>query len=169
MRKGSRYKGNRYKVQDSLDATFEKIREMDHQGKGIESEIQSHLAKYLCVLCSGYIEVAVKEIVCGYCNECTNETVSRYIDQTWRVSRSMNSRTIIEILGNLNKDWGNQIKAWFYEGSEQKKDKIDKLVDWRNKISHGDAQNVNQISLMNIKEYYDTSNLLLKKIEEILN
>ena len=75
------------------------------EGKGSETEIHAHWAKYACVLISGFIEQAVKEIVLEYAANKAAPQIRRHIEHTWPKSKNMRSDVIKNILNSLDKKW----------------------------------------------------------------
>jgi len=54
-----------WKLKQRLDATFERIDEID----SVAIEVQSDFAKYLCVLVSGFLERSIVELVQEHAEE----------------------------------------------------------------------------------------------------
>lgn len=114
-------------------------------GVASELEIKAHWAKYACVLISGYIEQAVKEIVLEHVSATSTQRVRKYVEKTWPNSQNMRCNTISNILENLDAVWSERFDGWVNQ-NERKKE-LNEIIAWRNDIAHGKEANTNNVTL----------------------
>lgn len=121
----------------------------------LDTESQAHNAKYLAVLISGYLEQAIKELLLNYASQGARPQILRYVEKTWPISRNMKAENIQEILGQFNDDWSKDFLDWLVE-CDSRKSNINSLVTWRNRIAHGQESNTTGVTLVSVKNAFDT-------------
>lgn len=137
-------------------------------GAELSIEHQSHWAKYLCILVSGYLEVAIREIFVEYSANKSAPVVADYVENSWPKSKNMNCATICRVLGQFNIVWREGFEEWL-EDDDTRKGKIDSLVKWRNGIAHGNEIQTTGVTLVSVKERFSLTCDLVKHFEnEIL-
>jgi len=141
----------------------------DSQSKNLDINIEthSHNAKYLAVLVSGYLEQAVKEILLGYATQGSRPQISRYLEETWPISKNMYADSIKDILQQFNASWAEGLNRWLNENDCRKAD-INLIVSWRNRISHGQESNTTGVTLASVKERFKTVKSLVDFLENTL-
>jgi hypothetical protein len=130
-------------MQQRLDATFRRIDEA-----GLESEVQSDFARYLCVLVSGYLEKAVYELVLEHARKNGTLSLQRFVDHRTKRFTNASSGKIKDLLGEFNPEWGEQIETYI---DGEIRDGINAVVDLRNNIAHGGSVGV---TYRTISDYY---------------
>jgi len=134
--------------------------------KGSETEIHAHWAKYACVLISGFIEQALKEVVLEYAESKAAPQIRNHIEHTWPKSRNMRSDVIQRTLEGLDKGWSKKHEEWSNEN--QRKKEINEIITWRNDIVHGKESNLNSITLVSVKDKFKVACDLVDFIEDLL-
>jgi hypothetical protein len=111
-------------------------------------ELQSQLARFLCVLSSGLIEQAVIQTLTSYAQRRSHPDVARYVGAS--VARLWNAKfeDILTVLGHFSPVWRDHFET---NTLPEVKDAIDSIVNNRNQIAHG-AQT--GISLVTFMEYH---------------
>lgn len=127
-------------------------------------ESQAHNAKYLAVLVSGYLEQAIKELLLHYSSQGARSQIARYIEKTWPISKNMNADNIKEILNQFNSEWSNEFLSWL-EDKESRKAHINSIVRWRNSIAHGQESNTTGVTLVSVRNAFNTIVDLISFIE----
>jgi hypothetical protein len=130
-------------------------------------ESQAHSAKYLAVLVSGYLEQAIKELLLHYSSLGSRQQISRYIEETWPVSKNMTTVNIHTILRQFNKAWGDDFNDWLKQ-HDDRKGHINLIVSWRNRISHGQESNVTDVTLVSVKNIFVTAQSLVAFLESTI-
>jgi hypothetical protein len=133
-----------------------------------EPATQTHNAKYLAVLVSGYLEQAVKELLLHYTNQGTRSQISKYVEKTWPISRNMKVNSIETILNQFDSKWGDEFQAWLSEDDERKQH-INSIVEWRNSIAHGQEANTRGVTLVTVNRAFSTIGGLVSLIETMVS
>lgn len=135
------------------------------EGIGSELEIQAHWAKYTCVLISGFIEQAVKEIILEHASANAAPRIRKYIEGTWPDSKNMRSDAIKDILEHLDPGWSAQYETWVK--NEERKKEINEIITWRNAIAHGKESNTNNVTLGSVSTKFQVACQLVDFIEAL--
>jgi hypothetical protein len=130
----------------------------------IDLEEQAHNAKYLAVLISGYLEQAIKELLLHYTSLGSRSQISRYIEKTWPISRNMKTENIKVILNQFDSKWGDEFQVRFGD-DEVKKGHINSIVEWRNSIAHGQEANTRGVTMVSVRNAFQTVGDLVSFIE----
>ena len=111
-------------------------------------ELQSQIARFLCVLSSGLIEQAVIQTLSAYAKRQSHQNVARYVGSNITRLRNAKFEDVLIVLGHFNPEWRE-----YFETSTPRdvKDAIDSIVNNRNQIAHGGQAG---ISLTTFMEYY---------------
>ncbi len=149
-----------------LDDLFQKVEDLFIRSRDIEDkditddELQSHLAKYLCVLVSGYIETSLRAIYSRYANEKTNPAVANYVSSRLRNFRNPNTERILQLARAFDPQWAKELEERIEQ--DELAQAIDSIVATRNGIAHG--ENVG-ISYVRIRGYYSKAVKLVDLIQ----
>lgn len=111
-------------------------------------EVQSDFAKYFCVLVSGYLETAIKEIILDIVQQQSAPAIASYVE--WKLERwtNPNCERILQLIGSFKQEWRKSTEQYLVD---ERKDVIDGLVKLRNKIAHGESVGT---TLGQVKRYY---------------
>lgn len=116
-----------------------------------DDEMSSHLAKYICILCSGFLENAVYHIFKDYSeSKSTSENLQRFIDETLSNINNPNSDKLRRILKMFDPEWENSARAFMVENGRS--EALSAIIKNRNRIAHG---NDSDITIGRIKEYFN--------------
>jgi hypothetical protein len=139
------------------------IRKLDNDFRLADSttdfEIQSVLAKFICIRLCGLVEVGLKELIQNFVdNRKTHSIISSYISDNIRNITNLKSDKLRCVLSNFSKDW-----AAYYDDNitEEMKSSLGSVYVNRNEIAHGGNVSV---SLRQLKDDY----VNLKKVANIL-
>lgn len=104
-----------------------------------DGEIQSHWARYLCVLVSGYLEVSIREIVKDYVRRAARAPVANHVID--RIDRFQNADIdkIVGLLATFDSQWSADFSE-IVEGDM--KIAITSIVGSRHQIAHGERATV---------------------------
>lgn len=127
-----------------------------------DPELQSQLARFLCVLASGLIEQGVKALLEEYVRARSAPRIYRYAAH--QISRLQNAKfeDILQLIGRFDPAWRSHLED---NMSEQTKSAIDSIVNNRNQIAHGRQVN---ISLGTFSEYYSQLKNFMVYLEDYL-
>jgi hypothetical protein len=158
----SRHKGHD-KYKNRIMYLFKAYREDEYSS----TETQANSAKYLAVLVSGYLEQAIKELLVDYASKGSRQQISRYIEETWPISKNMNDENIRVILQQFNPVWGQNFSIWLEQDSVRK-GHINSIVSWRNRIAHGDESNTTGVTLVSVGAAFVTIRHLVSFIDNMV-
>jgi hypothetical protein len=127
-------------------------------------EAQAHWAKYLCVLVSGYLEQAVREILITHTNSRSAPTVQRYVEESWPGSKNMRCDAISKILGQFDSSWAAKFETWLAQGDERK-GSINLLIRWRNDIAHGKERDTTGVTISSVRSNFQVAKDVVDLLE----
>lgn len=141
-----------------LDNLFKKIESF--QG---DEELRAALARHLCVLVSGFLEVSVREIYGEYAQNKAAENVANYVTAELKSFQNPKMEKILNLTQSFSPNWKDNLEK-ATEG--EIKDSVDSIVANRNIIAHGRSVG---ITIGNIKRYYKNAVKLVGLIETQCN
>jgi hypothetical protein len=134
-----------------LDQLFKRVGEL----KG-DIELQSHFARYLCVLVSGFIEVATKSILAEYARGKGSPELVNFIENHLDDFQNAKMEKILSLTKLFNPSWESTLRT-ATEG--ELKDAVDSIVANRHKIAHGESVG---ITYARVSQYYE-------KVEKVVD
>lgn len=137
-----------------LDDLFDKVKEIQ------DIELQSHWARYLCILVSGYLETSVRAIYNEYTSNKSHKNIAKFVSSRLEWFQSPKMGNIIELIRTFNSQWAEELEN---ATKDEIKASVDNIVDNRHNIAHGRNSN---ISYSQIREYYQNAIKLLELIEK---
>ena len=123
-------------------------------------ELKSHMARYLCVLVSGFIEVAVRAIYNNYCKNKSSPYVRNFVDAKLKNLRNVHMGKLLELTRSFSPAWETSLSA---ATAGELEEAINSVVALRNQIAHG--QNTS-VSFDNIKKYYERVLKVIRLLED---
>lgn len=144
------------RYRDRLDHLFKQASFFER-----EPEMLAHWARYLCVLCSGFLEVAVRAILAEYARGKANPLVANYVEA--QLSRFQNPAmgNILDLTGRFSPEWRGRLEQ---ESAGEPADAVNSIVANRHPIAHG--QNVG-ISYHAIRRYYESAITVVELLDEL--
>ena len=124
-----------------------------------DAEVQSHWARYLCVLVSGHIETSVRIILRNYAKNRATPEVVNFVDATLNRFPNPTMEALSNLARSFNAEWATSLEG-FTDG--QLHDHINSLISNRNMIAHGGASGV---SMVRVKEYYASAKKVINFID----
>jgi hypothetical protein len=146
------------RLRNSLKGAFDRAKSL----QVVDAEIQSDLARYLCVLVSGFVETAVAELAIEHCRSRSATSVLSYASAQLDRLQNLKSQRLVQVIGSFEKKWSSELSS-FMDGA--RKDALDSVIDLRNKIAHGESIS---LSLGRITEYHEKIDELIVFIEKLL-
>lgn len=111
-------------------------------------ELQAHLTKYICVLTSGLLEVAVRSTLTTYASKKGAPRLVRYIERDLAQFQNPKMNKILDLIRKFDVTWADELRS-ATEG--ELKDAVDSVVANRHQIAHG--SNVG-MSITQVEDYY---------------
>ncbi len=139
-----------------LDNLFSKVSSLNY-----DPELQSHWARYLCVLVSGHLETSIKAIYIDYAKTKSGPAVANYVASSLQNLYNPNMNRLLNLASSFNPTWGEILKS---QTEGQLADQVNTVVNNRNVIAHGGAQG---LSFVRMKEYYESVLKVLEIIDKL--
>ena len=127
-------------------------------------DLQSHWARYLCIMLSGLIENSIKEIYSDYITKNAAKAVADYSISYLSTVSNPKTEKILSIVGTFKKEWQQQLEI--YVSDEGRKDAIDSIMANRNLIAHGKDVG---ITLARLNQFFKRTIEVLEQIENQCN
>lgn len=127
-----------------------------------EDEIKSHLARYLCVLTSGYVEESIRIIIEYYASQNASPNIVNYVSRSTRNLANLNSERIENLLSSFNPKFKDAFTSLL---SDEGKDALDSVIANKNNIAHG--RNVG-VSYIRVRNWYDNIKKIIVSIRSVL-
>lgn len=127
----------------------------------IDFEMQSHWARYICVLAAGFIENAFDLIYTEFVQRAASKPVADYTSAT--ISRVQNPKAtkFVETARAFKAVWGDELQN--FVDQDGRKEAINAIMDNRHRIAHGQDSG---ITIAQLTAYLDKSVEVLDYIED---
>jgi len=115
-----------------------------------DEEFQSHFAKYICILCSGFMENAVELIYSDFIKRITtSEELILFIESNLQKILNPNSEKLKNIVETFNKSWKKDLNDFLQ--IDEKSAALNYIIKQRHKIAHGEDS---LVTLGKIRDYH---------------
>lgn len=141
---------------DRLDHLFDQASEFE--GK---PELLAHWSRYLCVLASGLLEVAVQSIFGAYAKDKASPQVAAFVQARLRGFQNPKMGNILELVAAFSLDWRERLEDL---SDGEPGDAVTSIVANRHSIAHGSSVG---ISYVQIERYYKNALLVVDMLEEL--
>lgn len=127
-------------------------------------EIQACLARYVCVLASGYLETSLRAEILTYVESRVHDyRVVKFVETGLKRLGNPSSDYILELVGRF----GNDLRHRLDDNLDlREKSAVDSIRTNRNQIAHGGSSG---LSLSFVRQYYKDSVTVVEKIKEVLS
>jgi hypothetical protein len=123
-------------------------------------ELQSHWARYLCVLAAGFLENALFEVYSAVIRNGSNLAVARFASSRLEMISNPKSSKFLEIAGTFKAEWKLDLERFLDE--DGRRDAIDSVMTNRHQIAHGDHSG---ITIARLKPYFEKSVAIVEFLE----
>lgn len=144
--------------EQKLDKLFGEVAKMD------ESEMKAHLAKYLCVQASGYLENVIKELVAEYHDSTCKKETESFINEKLKTFTNVDGKKIETLLTSFNTEW---FRIFSSSVSEQQSQSLNNIISQRHLIAHG-KESASNISFGYMVNYYNDLKDIVKVLRSII-
>ncbi|MBI1747670.1 MAG: hypothetical protein HYR55_13950 [Acidobacteria bacterium] len=138
-----------------LDSLFDQVKAFVQ-----DAELQSHWAKYLCILVSGFLETSVREIYSQYTEAKSAPYIVNFVEYQLKSFQNPKMEKILDLTGMFSPEWESSLRN---ATKGELKDAVDSIVANRNNISHGKSVGITYATVQN---YYQN---VIKVVELIEN
>lgn len=119
-----------------------------------DDELKKDIARYVCVLVSGYIEESLRLLINNYANGKSSPKIQHYVNSNIKRITNCKYNKIIDVLNAFDSAWSDDFTTKVSTQEpipNQFKDSIDSVVSTRHEIAHGKNSG---ISIVRIEEYF---------------
>jgi hypothetical protein len=141
--------------------TIESLFKRTRAACGDDIEMTAHWARYLCVLCAGFLENALTELYSDYCRRSASEYVANFATRTLEKVSNPKTGRFLEVAGKFRQSWGTDLSTFVDE--DGRRDAIDSIMNNRHQIAHGQRSD---ITLVRINNYFVKAVRVVDFIEE---
>lgn len=152
-------------VNSELTKQYKKIENLIVKAKTFEpdDELRSHLAKYLCVLSSGFIENAIYHTFSDIAQKsCPPSIVLTYTKGQLYKLQNTNTEKIRELAKSFNPDWWEKGLRDFLQ-TDNRSTAINYIFKDRHNIAHGRDS---EITIDKLEEYLKKTVEVIKYLED---
>lgn len=114
---------------------------------GNDPNLQSHWARYLCILVSGLVENSLKEIYSEFIKGRAAKPVADYAIFYLLKLQNPKAEKVMELVGSFSKEWRNELETFL--AVDGRREAIDSIMNNRNQIAHGGNVGVTVVSISN--------------------
>lgn len=150
-----------------LNTQYSRIQQLITKAKEFEpdDELRSHFTKYICVLCSGFIENSIYHTFTDIAeNSCEPSVVLTYAKSQLYKIQNANSEKIRALVKSFNPDWHDSIRDYLQE--DNRGAAINYILKDRHNIAHGRNSD---ITIIKLESYLNKTTEVIKFIETALN
>jgi len=150
-----------------LNRQYNRISDLITKAKEFEPDdvLRSHLTKYICVLCSGFIENSVYHTFSDLADSsCPPSVVLTYTKSQLYKIQNANSEKIRALAKSFNPDWHDTIRDFLQE--DNRGAAINYILKDRHNIAHGRNSD---ITILKLEDYLNKTVEVIKFIENDLN
>jgi hypothetical protein len=131
---------------------------------GNDIEMQAHWAKYLCVLCAGFLENALIEVYSEFCNKAASEAVANFAGRSLQKIQNPKTSRFIEISAYFNNSWSEKLREFVDEYG--RREAIDSIMANRHLVAHGKKSD---ITVARLRDYITKALEVIEFIENQCN
>jgi len=121
---------------------------------------RSHIANYTCVLISGLIESAIREIISAYCNRKAAPLVSNFAGSRLERFQNPDPESVLQLLASFDQALADRIDA---QWAGEIKDALGSVVGNRHLIAHGRDTS---LTLVRVSEWFQAARRFIRMLEE---
>jgi len=150
-----------------LTRQYNRIKALIEKAKEFEPDdvLRSHLTKYICVLCSGFIENSIYHTFSDIAeNSCSPSVVLTYAKSQLYKIQNANSEKIRDLAKAFNPDWDDALRLFLQENNRGAA--INYILKDRHNIAHGRDSD---ITIVKLEDYIMKTVEVIKYIEDEMN
>ena len=127
------------------------------------AEVESDLARHLCVLVSGFVERSVADLLAAFAGRVGSPVLQHYVENSLRRLTSVNKEKLLQLLGSFDADWRTEYDAFVVDEREAA---LNSVVALRHGIAHG---KFSTLSLGRMREYWGDIQKIIDHLEDKLD
>lgn len=107
-------------------------------------EVSGHLARFLVVRSTGYVEHTFETCVCHFAEAHSHPAIARHVTAGLFKGRNPRPDVLLDRTRLLSEDWAESLRRYFDEDDSAVRRELSFMVDRRNQIAHGQSESVNR-------------------------
>jgi hypothetical protein len=147
----------------SFEARIENLLDRADAAALVDGELASSLARFACVLTSGYLEVSVRVLVGAWCCDKAHPHVHAYVGRQLDWFSNPKLGKILDLLSHFSAPWRDGLEAAL---TDEEKDAINSVVSNRHHIAHG--RNVG-LSPVPMRRYLVACKSAVRRLDNVIN
>lgn len=144
----------------------DRIKNIIHKYKpAADDELKKDIARYTCVLVSGYIEESIRILINDYTKGKSSPIIEKFVNSKVKRITNCHFNKIVEILQSFDQQWANDFCSNVKNDEpipDKYKDSIDSVVATRHRIAHGKNTG---ITIVTINNYYECANEIVRILD----
>jgi len=124
--------------------------------------VKSHWARYLCILCYGYVETSVRTILQEYARQKAHQFISNFVEKRLDYFRNATMGNIRDLLQSFSQSWVDSIDR---DLDQEITDAVNSLANNRHQISHGKNTG---ISIVFVNNWHRKTLEFIKYLEALI-
>lgn len=128
---------------------------------GGDIELQSHWARYICVLAAGFLENSLFEIYAAVIRVGANAAVASFAASRLEMISNPKSSRFIETARAFKPTWGDDLETFLAD--DGRKDAIDSVMANRHLIAHGEHSG---ITIARLRQFFERSVTVVEFLEK---
>lgn len=140
----------------AIDSLFKRTRD----ACGGDVEMMAHWARYLCVLCAGFLENALTAVYSDYCRGKASVPVANFAVRALEQISNPKTKRFLETAAAFRAEWKHELETFVDENG--RRDAIDSIMNNRHLIAHGGRSDV---TVSRLSGYWSRSVQVVEFIE----
>jgi len=146
----------------SFEARIENVLKRAEEAD-LDDELRSSLARFACVLTSGYLEEAMRVVVGSWCGGKSHPQIHAYVGRQLDWFSNPKVGKILDELSHFSPAWRD---AFEDKLTDEEKDAVNSVVNNRHQIAHG--RNVG-VSPVPMRGYFIGCKSVVRKLDAVVN
>ena len=106
-----------------------------------DDEMLSEIAKYNCVLCSGFLENSIAIMFSDFArNNTHNQNIINYVGKCLNRIQNPKKQVFLDLIQTFNFDWSGEFTE--YLNHDERGSSINYIITERHRIAHGDNSEI---------------------------
>lgn len=128
------------------------------------AELLGHWGRYACIVCAGYLEVALRLVVREYVQGKATMEIQSFVIKDVESIQNPKAERFVGVMRCFSEKWAHEMDEFFLNNQDAK-EAIDSLMANRHLIAHGRPCS---ISLGRVDGYFVLANKAVEKMEILM-
>ena len=128
------------------------VREINTLADSTNPEIDQAMSRFLVVRSCGHLEFTFEEALCSFAEARSNPQVADFVRSTFFRGSNPTPRRLVETLERMDKAGADGLRELLDDDDQRLNRELSFLVDRRNKIAHGQSENVRRRKALDLAD-----------------